>query len=56
MNDNVHRIGFSIPLASSNIGQLGLWHRLNTNTVTSYAMTKEARTKQVPTPKNICTK
>ena len=32
MNDDVHLKGSSVPLASSNIGQSGLRHGLNTNT------------------------
>ena len=31
MNDDVHLKGSSVPLASSNIGQSGLRHGLNTN-------------------------
>ncbi len=33
MNDDVHLKGSSVPLASSNIGQSGLRHGLNTNTM-----------------------
>ncbi len=36
MNDDVHLKGSSVPLASSNIGQSGLRHGLNTNRNTTH--------------------